>query len=98
VETGASLLVRYYAASTTRIDVGPFDAGSPAPPSGIRYVQTGSLVVDLTDAATGNLVWRGHVVGALRQGPGEIAEQIRTAVGELMGKLPAGGQGSPNGG
>ena len=65
VDSDATLLVRFHAARKTRIDLLPLNSGSGAPPTGIRYVETGSLVIDLVDAASGKVVWRGHAAGAL---------------------------------
>ena len=88
VDSNATLLVRYYAARSTRIDLLPLDSGSGAPPTGIKYVETGSLVVDLLDAASGKVVWRGHAKGVLRYGPTELAAQIDAAVAELLARFP----------
>ncbi len=88
VESDATLLVRYHAARKTRIDLLPLDSGSGAPPTGIRYVETGSLVIDLLDAASGKVVWRGHATGVLRYGPKEITAQIDAAVAELLARFP----------
>jgi hypothetical protein len=90
VDADATLLVRYHAARRTRIDLLPLDSGSGAPPTGIRYVETGSLVIDLLDAASGKVVWRGHAAGALRYGPKEITAQIDAAVAELLARFPPG--------
>ena len=90
VDSDATLLVRYHAARKTQIDLVPLDSASAAPPSGIRYAQTGSLVIDLLDAASGKVVWRGHAAGVLRYGPKEIAAQIAAAVGELLERFPPG--------
>jgi len=90
VSSDATLLVRYHATRSTRIDLLPLDSGSGAPPTGIRYVETGSLVIDLLDAASGKVVWRGHASGVLRYGPKEIAAQIDAAVAELLARFPPG--------
>jgi hypothetical protein len=90
VERDPALLVRYHAARSTRIELLPLDSGSAAPLTGVRYVETGSLVVDLLDAVSGRVVWRGHATGALRYGPKEIAAQIDAAVAELMSRFPPG--------
>ncbi len=90
VDSDATLLVRYHAARRTRIDLLPLDASSGAPPTGIRYVETGSLVIDLLDAASGKVVWRGHAAGALRYGPMEVTAQIDAAVAELLARFPPG--------
>jgi hypothetical protein len=89
VASDATLLVRYYAARSTRIDLLPLDSAA-APPTHIRYVETGSLVIDLLDAASGKVVWRGHATGALRYGPQEIAAQVDAAVAALLARFPPG--------
>ena len=88
VDSDARLLVKYHAARTTRIEVVPLESRSGAPPTGIRYVETGSLAIDLLDAASGKVVWRGHAVGALRYGPIEVMTQIDAAVAELLARFP----------
>ena len=90
VDSDATLLVRYHAARRLQIDLLSLDAGSGAPPTGIRYVDTGSLVIDLLDAASGKVVWRGHATGVLRYGPEEVAAQIDAAVAELLARFPPG--------
>jgi len=44
--------------------------------------------VDVLDAASGSVVWRGHATGALKYGPTEIAEQIKAAVHQLLEQFP----------
>jgi len=88
IDSGATLFVVYRASRTTQIDLVPVNAAPSAPPSGIRYAQKGSLVVDLVDAASGKVVWRGYAASVLRYGPKEIAAQVDTAIGELMAGLP----------
>ena len=88
VDAGATLFVVYHAARTTQIDIVPLNSASPAPPTGIRYVQKGSLLVDVQDAGSGKVVWRGHAAGVLRYGPKEIAAQIDAAVQEMLAPFP----------
>jgi len=88
VDTGSTLFVVYHASRTTQIDLVPLNSASPAPPSGIRYAQKGALVIDLLDAASGKVVWRGHATGVLRYGPKEIAAQVDAAVEEMLVRFP----------
>jgi hypothetical protein len=90
VDSDATLLVRYHAARSTRIELLPLDSGSKEPPTGIRYAETGSLVVELLDAASGRVVWRGHAAGVLRYGPKEVTALIDAAVAELLAGFPPG--------
>ena len=88
VDAGATLFVVYHAARTTQIDIAPLNSASPAPPTGIRYVQKGSLLVDLLDAASGKVVWRGQAAAVLRYGPKEIAAQVDAAMEEMLARFP----------
>jgi hypothetical protein len=88
VASDATLFVVYHASRTTQIDLVPFDSPSPAPPTGIRYAQKGSLVIDLLDATSAKVVWRGHAAGLLKYGPKEIEAQIDAAVAEMLEGLP----------
>ena len=88
VDRDGTMLVAYHASKTIEIDLAPLKSGVASTPTGIRYVEKGSLVVDLLDAASGDVVWRGHAVGALRFGPSEIAEQVKAAVEKLLENFP----------
>jgi uncharacterized protein DUF4136 len=89
VDRDGTLLVVYHASKTIEIDLVPIKSGVASTPTRIRYVEKGSLVVDLLDAASGDVVWRGHAVGALRFGPSEIAEQVKAAVEKLLENFPS---------
>jgi len=88
VDTSAALFVVYHASRTTQIDIPTAKSASPVPPSGILYFQKGSLVVDLLDAGSGKVVWRGQAAGVLRYGPKEIAAQVDAAVEEMLAQFP----------
>ena len=88
VDRDGTLLVVYHASKTIEIDLAPIKNAVSSTPPGIRYVEKGSLVVDMLDAASGNVVWRGHAGAALKFGPSEIAEQVKTAVEKLLENFP----------
>ena len=88
VDRDGALLVVYHASKTIEIDLAPIKNAVASTPTGIQYVEKGSLVIDMLDAASGNVVWRGHATGALRYGPSEIAEQVKAAVHTLLEKYP----------
>jgi hypothetical protein len=88
VDRDGTMLVVYHASKTIEIDLAPLKSGVASTPTGIRYVEKGSLVVDMLDGASGNVVWRGYAGGALRFGPSEIAEQVKTAVEKLLENFP----------
>jgi len=88
VDRDGTLLVVYHASKTIEIDLAPIQSGVASTPTRIRYVEKGSLVVDLLDAASGNVVWRGHAGGALKFEPSEVAKQVTTAVEKLLENFP----------
>jgi uncharacterized protein DUF4136 len=88
VDKDPALLVVYYASRTTQIDIAPADFPSPAPPSGIRVVQKGALVIDMLDASTKKVVWRGHASDVMKYGPKDIAAQVEAAVADLLARFP----------
>jgi Domain of unknown function (DUF4136) len=87
VDGGGPLLVVYHASKTTQIDLAPIK-NTPQTNTGIRYAEKGSLVVDMRDAASGDVVWRGHATAVLDYGQNEIAAQIKAAVDKLLESFP----------
>jgi len=85
-DSNATLGVVYHASRTKQIEVVPL--GTAAPPTGIRYSEKGSLVVEMLDAGSGKVVWRGQAAGVMRYGPDEVAEQIKQAVDKLLEAFP----------
>jgi Domain of unknown function (DUF4136) len=88
VDGKGTLLVVYHAARSTVIDTSTLTYNSLPTKTAIRYVQKGSLLVDMLDAASGKVVWRGHATGVLRYGPSEIAAQVKAAVDEMLASFP----------
>jgi hypothetical protein len=62
-----------------------YPAGSP-----VGGLQIGSLVVEVTDAKTGELVWRGWADGALQEAPGpdQLPAYIDDVVAKIMKDFP----------
>jgi hypothetical protein len=88
VDRDGALLVRYHASKTTEIDLAPVHNAAASTPTGIGYVEKGSVVVDMVDAASGDVVWRGYATGAMNYGPREIAAQVKAAVEKLLEEFP----------
>jgi Domain of unknown function (DUF4136) len=88
VDGKGTLLVVYHASRSTQIDTSTLTYASPPTKTAIRYVQKASLLVDMLDAASGKVVWRGYATGVLRYGPNEIAEQVKAAIDEMLAGFP----------
>lgn len=86
IDSGGTLLVSYHASKTTEIGLEPIRNVSA--PAGVRYAEKGTLVVEMLDADSGRVVWRGLVSGALRHEPSFVPDQVAAAVGALLEKFP----------
>jgi hypothetical protein len=91
------LLIHYHANIRKRIEVNRIDRvygycdGAACPPETIQY-EAGTLVVDLVDARTNKLIWRGwaqNSVEDMLHDRDRMARTIDQAVTEMMKRLPA---------
>lgn len=97
----ADLGVAVYAASRQTLDVTNVDYGYPyrpwwwGPRQEVRPVTEGTVVIDVVDRRANRLIWRGVGRGEVSDNPDDYAKDLRTAVDEVLKKLPrAAGQGS----
>jgi hypothetical protein len=90
------LLIHYHASISTRMDVNRADeaygyCSVGDCPSNITQYEAGTLVIDIMDARTNKLLWRGwaqnSVEDALRD-PDKMARMIDRAVTEMSRHLP----------
>jgi hypothetical protein len=86
VDGGGTLLVSYHASKTTEISLEP--VRNAAAPAGVRYAEKGALVIEMLDAGSGSVVWRGLVSGALKHEPSFVPDQVAAAVEALLEKFP----------
>jgi hypothetical protein len=90
------LLIHYHANIRERLDVDRIDralgycAGDNCPPATIRY-EAGTLVLDVIDARTQRLIWRGwaqHSVEDMLHDPERMSRTIDQAVTQMLERLP----------
>lgn len=90
------LLIHYHANIMQRIDVNRVDrpygyyASGDSPPETVMY-EAGTLVLDIVDAHSNKLLWRGwahNSVKDLLDDPDKMANTIRQAVTRMLEKLP----------
>jgi len=62
--------------------------GGAVSTSQVRQVPVGSLVVDLVDARSNQLVWRGVAEGAMSRNPERRKEKILLAVEKMFASFP----------
>lgn len=54
----------------------------------VQTVSEGTLIIDIVDAGSNELVWRGTASGAVERGSDKAAEKIHDAVHKIMAKFP----------
>jgi hypothetical protein len=91
-DTNPDLLVLYHAGSEQQLESADWgDGGWWGKGGGGSYTyEKGSLVIDLVDAATSELVWRGTATRAFSDvtSPGSQGDAIDKAVKEMFEKYP----------
>jgi hypothetical protein len=90
------LRIHYHANISERVDVDRLDrdrgycAGEGCPPPTIRY-EAGTLVIDVIDARTGRLIWRGwaqNTVKDMLDNQDVMAQRIDEAVSRMFMRFP----------
>lgn len=91
------LLIHYHANIRQRMDVNRVDReygycyGQDCPVK-VFDVESGTLVLDIVDARTNRVIWRGwaqHRVEDMLENPDRMAERIDEAVSRMLQRLPA---------
>jgi hypothetical protein len=89
----ADLDVAYYATAAPRVDVRTFDygytwRGFPRTQTEVVTYEEGTVIIDVIDPATHQLMWRGQGRAPVSTNPDEYTNQIRKAVHEIIEKFP----------
>lgn len=90
--------VAYYASSREKLDIDLWDYGyrgrwwgawrMPGPVPASTYYTEGTVVIDVVDARTNELVWRGRGVARTSDDPGEFQRNLREAVQAVVKRFP----------
>jgi len=94
------LLIHYHASVTQRIDLDRLDSDTSycyTPDCGVRVreFEAGTLVLDIVDARTSRVIWRGwaqHRVADILNNPDRMAGRINQAVEGMLDTLPTGAE------
>ncbi|NNG42792.1 DUF4136 domain-containing protein [Pseudoalteromonas sp. NEC-BIFX-2020_002] len=98
--TQADVLINYHASVGTKIDVDTFNTGYSArwnywgmgynTQTTTREYEVGTLIVDVVDRASNQLVWRGAKEGRLRknQSPEARTDAITKTVADILSNFP----------
>ena len=96
--TGADFNVAYYASARERLDVTMWNYGYPGRWGGwypgpgyvtaVPYAE-GTVIVDVIDAKTHDLVWRGRGQATSSNDPADFQKNLRGAVQSIVGQFPS---------
>lgn len=97
VESEPDLVIAFYASAREALDVSAWDHGypirsrwpRPAYQQVVTEVTEGSVVVDVIDPRTQELLWRGEGKTRLSDDPAENVKELARAAAEVVKKFPA---------
>jgi hypothetical protein len=94
-DDGADMLIAYHASGKETIDTSPQDYGYAYgrwahSDVSVQSYREGTLIIDLIDAGTKELVWRGWATGTVQENlsSAEREKRIREAVARIMDQYP----------
>jgi Domain of unknown function (DUF4136) len=91
VESRGDLEVVYHAAAENKIGVETLGYKQPdfeAQATRIRYLSVGTLLLDMIDASSGKVVWRGEAQDATTPAPRAIERMIDEGIAQLLQDFP----------
>jgi Domain of unknown function (DUF4136) len=93
-EDNPSMEVAYYATAQQKLDVRTWDYGYGwrrfwGPRTEVDEYEEGSVVVDVVDPSTHELLWRGQGRAVVSTDPDEYASQLEKAVAAIIAKFPS---------
>lgn len=89
--------VAFYASAMEKLDVTQWDYGYPyyprwrfplPPAERLTTYKEGSVVIDVVNAANGQLLWRGHGTAEVTDSPSEMTQRLRQVAVAVIGKFP----------
>ena len=93
-EDNAAMDVAYYATSQRRLDVRTWDYGYgwrrfwPRQRTEVDEYQEGTVIIDVVDPATHELLWRGQGRSQVSDDPERYASQLENTVDKIIAKFP----------
>jgi len=96
--TNPDFTVAYYTSRHGELDVSAWDYGYPGRWGGwrarpgmveVRSFTEGTIIVDVVNAATHELIWRGRGVSEVSDDPELYAQDLERAVKEIVKRFPA---------
>jgi hypothetical protein len=89
----ADFEVAYYASVRDKLDINTWNYGYtwrgwPRRYADIREYTEGTVIVDVVDPMTKNLLWRGQGVAAVSSNPNEYVQELDKTVSKILEKFP----------
>lgn len=90
----ADMAVAYYASAHRKLDLRTFNygytwRGFPRQRTEVYEYQEGTVIIDVVDPASRELLWRGQGKAPVSTDPEEYAEQLEKTVRAILAKFPA---------
>jgi hypothetical protein len=94
--TQADFDVAAYATANQALDINTFDygytwSGWPRQYTEVNTYEKGTVIVDLVDPNTHQLLWRGQGVAAVSENPQRFMDEMARVVNSVVSKLPPAG-------
>lgn len=96
-EEGESMDVAYYASAREKLDVRSFDYGYrwrrwPRERTEVYQYTQGTVIVDIVDPASKELLWRGQGRAEVSDDPDKFADQVEETASKILEKFPGASQ------
>lgn len=96
-EEGESMDVAYYASAREKLDVRSFDYGYrwrrwPRERTEVYQYTQGTVIVDIVDPASKELLWRGQGRAEVSDDPDKFADQVEETANKILEKFPGASQ------
>ena len=93
-EDGESMDVAYYASAREKLDVRSYDYGYrwrrwPRERTDVYQYTQGTVIVDIVDPSSHELLWRGQGKAEVSDDPEKFADQVEETVNKILEKFPA---------
>ncbi len=96
-ERNPDFAVAFYASATDKLDVTQWNYGYPyyprwgrplPPAEHVTTYKEGSVVIDIVQPTTNDLLWRGHGTAEVSEYPEEMSTRLRQVAVAVIGKFP----------
>jgi hypothetical protein len=84
----ADILIAVHASTWTSVESTTYGYRYRWPVVDVQFYDEGTLVIDIVDKKTNEMVWRGAATGVLSDNPGQDEQKVAEVVGAILAKYP----------